>query len=151
MPSLQGMTRGIMADRIPIANGHTMKRDTDNIPKNVLGGPLLTCSDLPLTGFYRDGCCNVGADDLGVHSTCVSVTADFLAFSKARGNDLSTPRPDFGFPGLKAGDRWCLCAARWVEAFEAGKAPRLVLSATHEIMLEFAPLEELKKHALDLN
>lgn len=128
-----------------------MKRDSDNIPRNVLGGLLQTCSDVPLTGFYRDGCCNVGADDAGVHSTCVSVTAEFLEFSKARGNDLSTPRPEFGFPGLRPGDRWCLCAARWVEALRAGKAPRLVLSATHEIMLEFAPLEELKKYALDVN
>ena len=128
-----------------------MKRDSDNIPRNVLGGPLLTCSDVPLTGFYRDGCCNVGDDDLGVHSTCVSVTADFLAFSKARGNDLSTPRPEFDFPGLEPGDRWCLCAARWVEALSAGKAPLLVLSATHEVMLEYAPIEVLKKHAIDLN
>ena len=128
-----------------------MRRDSDGIPRNVLGGLLQTCSDTPLTGFYRDGCCNVGTDDLGVHSTCVQVTVDFLAFSKARGNDLSTPHPDFGFPGLKAGDRWCLCAARWVEAFNAGVAPRLVLAATHEAMLEYAPLEVLKKHAIDLN
>ena len=128
-----------------------MRRDSDDIPRNVLGGLLQTCSDTPLTGFYRDGCCNVGDDDLGVHSTCVHLTADFLDFSKARGNDLSTPRPEFGFPGLKAGDRWCLCAARWVEAFNAGKAPMLVLSATHEAMLEYAPLDVLKKHAIDLN
>jgi uncharacterized protein (DUF2237 family) len=126
-------------------------RDSDGIPKNVLGGPLATCSDAPRTGFYRDGCCNVGADDLGVHSTCVHVTAEFLAFSASRGNDLSTPMPEFGFPGLKPGDRWCLCAARWVEALQAGAAPRLVLAATHEIMLEYAPLAELKKYALDLN
>ena len=128
-----------------------MKRDSDNIPRNVMGGPLATCSDQPLTGFYRDGCCNVGDDDLGVHSTCVKVTAEFLAFSKERGNDLSTPRPEFNFPGLSPGDRWCLCAARWVEALAAGKAPRLVLAATHESMLEFAPLEVLKQHASDLN
>jgi uncharacterized protein (DUF2237 family) len=128
-----------------------MKRDSDGIPKNVLGGPLATCSDQPRTGFYRDGCCNVGADDLGVHSTCVQVTAEFLAFSASRGNDLSTPMPDYGFPGLKPGDRWCLCAARWVEALQAGAAPRLVLAATHEAMLEYAPLAELKKYALDLN
>lgn len=128
-----------------------MKRDSDGIPKNVLGGPLATCSDQPRTGFYRDGCCNVGADDLGVHSVCVSVTADFLAFSASRGNDLSTPLPEYGFPGLQPGDRWCLCAARWVEALKAGVAPRLVLAATHEIMLDYAPLTELKKYALDLN
>jgi uncharacterized protein (DUF2237 family) len=128
-----------------------VKRDSDGIPKNVLGGPLATCSDQPRTGFYRDGCCNVGADDLGVHSVCVSVTADFLAFSASRGNDLSTPLPEYGFPGLQPGDRWCLCAARWVEALKAGVAPRLVLAATHEIMLDYAPLTELKKYALDLN
>lgn len=128
-----------------------MKRDSDDIPKNVLGGALQTCSDSPRTGFYRDGCCNVGADDLGVHSVCVSVTAAFLEFSASRGNDLSTPHPDFGFPGLKPGDKWCLCAARWVEALRAGVAPRLVLTATHEIMLDYAPLTELKKYAIDLN
>ena len=128
-----------------------MKRDSDNIPRNVLGGLLATCSDVPVTGFYRDGCCNVGADDLGVHSTCVRLTAEFLEFSKSRGNDLSTPRPEFNFQGLKPGDRWCLCAARWVEAHEAGKAPQLVLAATHEAMLEFASIEVLKKYALDLN
>ena len=139
-----------MRDR-PLPATLTMKRDSDYIPRNVLGGLLATCSDVPVTGFYRDGCCNVGADDLGVHSTCVRLTAEFLEFSKSRGNDLSTPRPEFNFPGLKPGDRWCLCAARWVEAHEAGKAPQLVLSATHEAMLEFAPIEVLKKYALDLN
>ena len=128
-----------------------MKRDTDNIPRNVLGGPLQTCSDSPQTGFYRDGCCNVGDDDLGVHAVCVKVTREFLAFSFRRGNDLSTPMPEFGFPGLKPGDKWCLCAARWVEALEAGAAPRLVLTATHEVMLDYAPLAELKKYAIDLN
>jgi len=128
-----------------------MQRDSDRIPKNVLGGLLETCSEKPRTGYYRDGCCNTGDDDLGAHVTCVEVTADFLAFSQARGNDLSTPHPAFGFPGLKPGDRWCLCAARWVEALEAGVAPRLVLTATHEAMLDYAPLAELKKYALDLN
>jgi uncharacterized protein (DUF2237 family) len=128
-----------------------MKRDSDNIPRNVLGGLLQPCSDSPRTGFYRDGCCNTGADDLGVHVVCVKVTAEFLAFSYARGNDLSTPHPEFGFPGLKPGDKWCLCAARWVEALRAGAAPRLVLAATHEAMLDYAPLAELKKFAIDLN
>ncbi|MCA9257534.1 MAG: DUF2237 domain-containing protein, partial [Phycisphaerales bacterium] len=90
---------------------------------NVLGGPLATCGESPMTGFYRDGCCNTGPDDLGVHSVCVQVTAEFLAFSKSRGNDLSTPNPQWGFPGLKPGDRWCLCAARWAEAYAAGAAP----------------------------
>ena len=128
-----------------------MKRDSDNIPRNVLGGPLQVCSDSPRTGFYRDGCCNVGPDDFGVHAVCVRVTKKFLEFSAERGNDLSTPMPDFGFPGLKPGDKWCLCAARWVQALEARKAPRVVLSATHEMMLDYAPLAELKKYATDLN
>jgi uncharacterized protein (DUF2237 family) len=127
-----------------------MKRD-DNMPKNVLGGPLQTCSEKPRTGFYRDGCCNTGDDDLGAHVCCVRVTEEFLEFSQARGNDLSTPHPEFGFAGLKPGDRWCLCAARWVEALEAGAAPHLVLAATHEVMLDYAPLAALKKYALDLN
>jgi len=128
-----------------------VQRDSDNIPKNVLGGPLQTCSESPRTGFYRDGCCKTGDDDLGVHAVCVSVTAEFLEFSAARGNDLSTPHPEFGFPGLKPGDKWCLCAARWVEALRAGVAPRLVLTATHEVMLEYARLAELKKFAIGLN
>lgn len=128
-----------------------MKRDSDNIPRNVLGGLLQTCSDSPQTGFYRDACCNTGDEDLGVHTVCIRVTKEFLAFSFARGNDLSTPRPEFGFPGLVPGDQWCLCAARWVEALRAGAAPRLVLAATHEVMLDYAPLAELKKYAIDLN
>ena len=113
--------------------------------KNVLGGELEPCSRDPLTGFYRDGCCNTGADDLGVHTVCAVVTDDFLAFSKARGNDLSTPRP--GFLGLHAGDRWCLCAPRWQEAFEAGQAPDVVLEATHAATLEWVRLEDLQRHA----
>lgn len=119
--------------------------------KNVLGGPLQSCSDEPVTGFYRTGCCHWGPEDRGVHSVCVVTTAEFLAFSKAAGNDLSTPRPEFGFPGLKAGDRWCLCAARWKEAHDAGKAPKLVLAATHEKTLEIVPLAALKSYAVDLN
>jgi len=103
-----------------------------------------------MTGFYRDGCCNTGRDDLGVHSVCSLMTAEFLEFSLVRGNDLSTPMPDFGFPGLKAGDRWCLCAARWREALQAGCAPRVVLTATHERTLDYVSLEDLKKHAIDL-
>jgi uncharacterized protein (DUF2237 family) len=128
-----------------------MKRDSDEIPKNVLGGPLQSCSERPLTGFYRDGCCNTGDDDLGAHVVCVRVTAEFLEFSQARGNDLTTPHPEFGFRGLKPGDKWCLCAARWVEALQGGLAPQLVLASTHEVMLEYAPLAELKKYAIDLN
>ncbi len=119
--------------------------------RNVLGEKLVACSEDPVTGFYRDGCCNVGPDDLGVHAVCVRLTAEFLEFSKARGNDLSTPMPQFGFDGLKPGDQWCLCAARWKEAFDANAAPRVVLRATHEATLEFASLDELKKFAIDLS
>ena len=118
--------------------------------RNVFGEPLKTCSERPLTGFYRSGCCHTGPEDLGLHTVCVEVTAEFLAFSKARGNDLSTPQPDFDFPGLEPGDRWCLCAARWREAFEAGHAPRVVLGATHEATLAIVPLEDLKRYAIDL-
>jgi len=118
--------------------------------RNVLGEKLQSCSERPLTGFYRDGCCNTGRNDLGVHTVCTVVTAEFLEFSRARGNDLSTPAPDFGFPGLKPGNRWCLCAARWQEALEAGMAPRVVLAATHEATLEFVALEDLKRYAIDL-
>jgi uncharacterized protein len=118
--------------------------------RNVYGEPLRTCSERPLTGFFRTGCCHTGPDDLGLHTVCVEVTADFLAFSKACGNDLSTPHPEFDFPGLKPGDRWCLCAARWREAFEAGKAPRVILGATHEATLEIVKFDDLKRHAIDL-
>jgi len=117
----------------------------------VLGGPLAPCSETPLTGFYRDGCCNTGPEDAGSHTVCVVLTAEFLAFSKARGNDLSTPRPEFQFAGLKPGERWCLCAPRWQEAFAAGKAPRIVLAATHEGALEYTSLVDLKRFAIDLN
>ena len=119
-------------------------------PRNVLGGPLRECSRRPLTGFFRDGCCNTGPEDPGLHAVCCEVTADFLDFSRMRGNDLSTPLPRFGFPGLKPGDRWCLCAARWQEALEAGKAPRVVLAGTHEAALAVVALADLKRHALDL-
>ncbi|MBL8669037.1 MAG: DUF2237 domain-containing protein [Alphaproteobacteria bacterium] len=118
--------------------------------KNVFGEPLQVCSLSPMTGFYRTGGCETGREDRGAHCVCVVMTEAFLAFSKARGNDLSTPMPEYGFPGLKEGDRWCLCAPRWQEAFEAGKAPRVVLKATHERALEYSSLEDLKKHALDL-
>lgn len=128
-----------------------MKRDSDDMPRNVLGGPLQPCSARPLTGFYRDGCCNTGDDDLGVHVVCIKVTGEFLEFSRARGNDLSTPQPEFGFPGLKPGDKWCLCAERWMEALDAGAAPQVVLSATHEVMLDYVPLAQFKKYAIDLN
>ena len=128
-----------------------MKRDSDGIPKNVLGGALQPCSERPLTGFYRDGCCSAGPEDLAAHVICTQVTQEFLDFSAARGNDLTTPHPEFGFPGLKPGDRWCVCALRWVEALAAGAAPPIVLNATHEAMLEYVPLAKLKLHAIDLN
>ena len=118
--------------------------------KNVLGGELRVCCTEPLTGFYRNGRCETGAQDLGVHIVCAEVTADFLAFSKERGNDLTTPMPMYDFPGLKPGDCWCLCAARWREALEAGIAPPIVLEATHEKMLDYFPLEVLQEHAADL-
>jgi uncharacterized protein len=115
---------------------------------NVLGTELLPCSYDPLTGYYRDGCCNTGADDGGVHVVCVKVTADFLAYSQAQGNDLSTPRPEFRFRGLRPGDRWCLCVQRWKEAHEAGLAPPVVLEATHKRALDHVTLAELSAHAL---
>jgi len=124
--------------------------DRRRAPRNVFGEPLETCATSPMTGFYRDGCCNTGSDDVGSHTVCIVATAEFLAFSKASGNDLSTPLPDYGFPGLKPGDRWCLCAPRWQEAFEAGQPPRVVLRATHEGALSFCSLSDLKRAAIDL-
>jgi uncharacterized protein len=118
--------------------------------RNVLGGPLASCSVRPVTGFFRNGCCDTAPQDLGSHTVCAVMTAEFLAFSRARGNDLSTPRPEFGFPGLKPGDRWCLCAPRWQEAFQAGHAPRVVLQATEQGALDYCELEVLKRHAIDL-
>ncbi|MFU8895115.1 MAG: DUF2237 family protein [Gammaproteobacteria bacterium] len=118
--------------------------------KNVLGEPLQPCSMDPLTGFFRDGCCHTGPYDVGRHVVCARLSAEFLEFSKSRGNDLSTPRPEAGFPGLKPGDRWCLCAARWQEALDAGCAPKVVLTATHEAALQVIRLEDLKRHAFDL-
>ncbi len=114
--------------------------------QNVLGTELSSCSLDPLTGFFRDGCCNTGAGDDGVHVVCARVTDEFLAFSKQQGNDLSTPMPAYGFKGLTAGDQWCLCAARWKEALDAGAAPPVVLEATHAAVLEWATLAELKEH-----
>lgn len=118
---------------------------------NVLGGPLADCSKRPMTGFFREGCCNTSDEDVGSHTVCVVVTAEFLAFSRGRGNDLSTPRPELGFPGLKSGDRWCLCAARWQEALVAGCAPLVVLTATHERALAVCAIADLKRHAIDMN
>jgi uncharacterized protein (DUF2237 family) len=115
--------------------------------KNVLGTELEPCGTDPLTGFYRDGCCNTGADDLGVHTVCALVDEDFLDYSHSVGNDLSTPNAASGFAGLRPGDRWCLCAPRWQEALEAGHAPPVVLEATHASTLEWVGLEELRRHA----
>ena len=119
--------------------------------RNVLGERLESCSVDPVTGFFRNGCCDTSPEDVGSHTVCVVMTAEFLAFSKARGNDLSTPMPQFGFPGLKPGDRWCLCAPRWQEALDAGRAPRVVLRATHEGALRYCTLADLKRHAVDLS
>lgn len=118
---------------------------------NVLDEPLEACSLNPMTGFFRNGCCDTSTQDVGSHTVCVVATAAFLEFSKAQGNDLSTPMPGFGFPGLKPGDRWCLCAPRWQQALEAGKAPRVVLKATHKVALNYCKLADLKRHAIDLS
>jgi uncharacterized protein (DUF2237 family) len=119
--------------------------------KSVLGREIASCCRSPLTGFYRDGCCNTGPEDTGSHTVCAQMTREFLAFSRKRGNDLSTPVPAAGFPGLAPGDKWCLCAARWKEAYDAGVAPPVILAGTHEDALRFVTFDELAKHALDLN
>jgi len=118
--------------------------------RNVLNGPLQTCGTDPMTGFYRNGCCDTGAGDVGIHVLCAEMTAEFLAFSVAHGNDLVTPVPHFGFPGLRPGDRWCLCVERWKEAYEAGVAPPVILEATHMSALEFVSLDELREHAVEV-
>ena len=126
-------------------NGRPGRRSS----RNVLGGILDLCATRPMTGFFRNGCCDTGPEDIGSHTVCVVTTAAFLAFSRAAGNDLSTPHPEFGFPGLQPGDRWCLCAPRWAEALAAGAAPRVVLAATAEGALEYCALDELKRFAAD--
>jgi uncharacterized protein len=118
--------------------------------RNVLGGPLASCGVEPLTGFYRDGTCRSGPDDLGRHTVCTVVSAEFLAFQRDVGNDLSTPRPELGFPGLEPGDRWCVVAARWMQAYQAGAAAAVVLAATNRRALEVVPLEALRQHAVDV-
>jgi uncharacterized protein (DUF2237 family) len=122
---------------------------TCGVAENVLGGELEPCGTDPLTGFYRDGCCNTGAEDAGVHTVCAVVTQEFLDFSLSQGNDLITPNPAFGFPGLHPGDRWCLCASRWAEALDAGVAPPVVLTATHVRTLDWVNLEDLRRHAAE--
>jgi uncharacterized protein len=129
-----------------IYNSYNMSIRIGLHSKNVLGSKLQPCSLAPLTGYYRTGCCDTGADDTGVHTVCVELTTEFLAFSKSRGNDLSTPMPQYNFPGLKAGDRWCLCAARWKEALDAGCAPRVFLESTHYETLRIASLQDLQRH-----
>ena len=118
--------------------------------KNVLGEILEPCSESPLTGFTRSGSCETGPNDIGSHTVCAQVTKEFLEYSKSRGNDLITPVPEYDFPGLKPGDRWCLCAARWREAMRAGCAPKVALRATHERALQMVDIDELKSHAVDL-
>jgi uncharacterized protein (DUF2237 family) len=125
----------------------TTRYDPD--ARNVLGTELQPCSRAPVTGFFRNGCCETSHEDTGLHTVCAVMTAEFLAFSRQAGNDLSTPMPEFGFPGLQPGDRWCLCAPRWKEALDAGAAPQLVLAATHEETLAIVPLGVLKDHAVE--
>ena len=120
-------------------------------PINVLGSELSPCSNKPLTGFLRDGLCNTCAEDAGSHTVCVEISEAFLLFSKARGNDLMTPHPEFGFDGLKPGDSWCLCAGRWLEAYEAGIAPKVILTSTHQEALKIVPLEHLLENAVTIN
>jgi uncharacterized protein (DUF2237 family) len=131
---------------MPLDSGGGARRSS----LNVLGGILEPCSINPMTGFYRDGCCATGAEDIGSHTVCAVMTAAFLAFSQSRGNDLSTPMPQYGFPGLQPGDRWCLCAPRWQEALAAGAAPRVVLRATEASALDYCALDDLKRFAIDL-
>lgn len=114
---------------------------------NVFGQPIITCSKAPMTGYFRDGCCKTNEEDIGMHAVCSVMTEDFLNFSKIHGNDLITPRPEFNFSGLKSGDKWCLCASRWKEAFDAGVAPKVILEATHECTLNILQLDDLIKHA----
>jgi len=152
---LNDMSRIGLADRKRIFSNLLMKPITKKVAvmtqaRNVLGGELETCCTSPMTGFYRDGKCSTGAGDVGSHIVCAQVTEEFLAFTKSRGNDLSTAVPAFDFPGLKPGDRWCLGASRWKEALDAGVAPPVVLSATHALAVEYVSLDELKQHALDL-
>lgn len=142
--------RNLAGVMIMLRDDRNERTDRQPTAYNVLGEPLEACSMKPMTGFYRDGCCNTGQEDIGSHTVCAVMTAAFLDFSKSRGNDLSTPMPELGFPGLKPGDRWCLCAPRWQEAFEASEAPRVVLRATHQGALSYCSLADLKRLAVDL-
>jgi uncharacterized protein len=128
-----------------------MQEHTQEKSINVFDEPLIACSLDPITGFFRDGCCNTNEQDIGSHTVCIQITKEFLEYSRFKGNDLSTPVPDFGFPGLKVGDNWCLCAARWLEAHENNMAPRVYLQRTHKKALEIVPLKLLSGYAIDLN
>lgn len=142
----------VVAESVADSNGTAHMMATASAvgpPRNVLGGPLQSCCTSPLTGYYRDGYCKTDESDRGRHVICAQVTEEFLAFSRSRGNDLVTPAPGYQFPGLKPGDRWCLCAVRWREALVAGKAPPVFLNCTHAKALEFVALEELTRHAAD--
>lgn len=144
-PPIVGGQRTILLSRGSSASSRSIMTPLPS--RNVLGGPLHLCSQAPLTGFFRNGRCDTCAEDQGCHTVCVEVTTDFLAYSQRAGNNLSTPRPEFGFPGLKAGDRWCVCAAHWLEALEDGVASPVVLAATHERTLEIVPVVTLREHA----
>jgi uncharacterized protein (DUF2237 family) len=126
---------------------YVMRSQEKNLGRNVFNEPLVPCSFDPLTGYFRDGCCRTSEDDIGTHVICAIMSNEFLAFSKSMGNDLTTPRPQSGFPGLSAGDHWCLCALRWKEAYQAGKAPQVVLESTNRRVLEVVELDTLRKHA----
>ncbi|MEL7049529.1 MAG: DUF2237 domain-containing protein [Pseudomonadota bacterium] len=126
-------------------------KNASDAQENVFGEPIAICSTRPMTGFFRNGCCDTGENDVGTHTVCAIVTQEFLEFSKSRGNDLSTPRPEYGFAGLNPGDRWCLCALRWKEAFDAGCAPKVILQATNIATVKLIPLQDLKSHAADLS
>lgn len=132
-------------------DGERDDREQKEEARSVLGGPLEPCSFRPLTGFFRDGCCSTGPEDRGSHTVCAQMTEAFLAFSQKQGNDLSTPRPEYQFPGLRPGDRWCVCASRWLDAYRAGLAPPVILAATNEAALRIVPREALLAHAIDLN
>lgn len=130
-----------------LSQGGTMPNAGRERGRNVFNEPLVPCSFNPLTGYFRDGCCRTGEEDTGTHVVCAIMTADFLAFSHSRGNDLSTPRPEWGFAGLRPGDQWCLCALRWKEAWQAGVAPRVVLESTNSRVLDFIALDDLQEYA----
>jgi uncharacterized protein (DUF2237 family) len=132
-------------------NNHAVEENQLDDSLNVFDEPLIPCSEEPLTGFFRDGCCNTSDQDVGSHTVCIQVTGEFLEYSRFRGNDLSTPMPEFGFPGLKPGDRWCLCAPRWLEAYEQQVAPKVFLTRTHKRALDIVPLKLLRDFAADLN